>query len=175
MAKMPLTSLGRALAVALTLTPSAASADPPHGRAAAEAEGRTFRDWRLDCGAAGCAVRTELRGGDGSPLLTLTAASPGDAGLFSLGTPLPLHLPDGATVALGDAPLRPVPWRTCGPMAWCEATIALDASLLADLRRERSIKVVLTLVDGVRIRLTASLLGFSAAWGALGAHSEAGN
>ncbi len=174
MAKMQLTLLGRALAVALTLAASAAAADPPHARAA-EADGKTFRDWRLDCGAAGCAVRTELRGGDGSLILTVMAEKSEDLGLLRLGTPLPLHLPDGAALALGDAPLRWIEWRTCGPMAWCEATVALDAHLLADLRRERSTEVVLTLVDGVRIRLTASLLGFSAAWGALGAYSDAGN
>ena len=127
---------------------------------------RIFRDWRLDCGASGCAVRAGLRGGDGSHVLALEAAGVGEAAVLRLSTPLPLFLPDGLTLALGEAPLRAVEWRTCAT-AWCDAVAPLEADLLAGLKRERAAEVVLTLVDGVRIRLTISLLGFSAAWAAL--------
>lgn len=170
MPKMPLTPLGRAAGVALAMLASApASADPPRARAQAEAAAGTFRDWRLGCGGLRCAVRTELRGGDGSLVLILAVEGEDDAASLRMGTPLPLYLPDGATLTLGDLPSRAIPWRTCGPRAWCEAVAILDADLLAALRREREAEVVLTLVDGVRIRLPLSLMGFSAAWHALAA------
>nr|MBA3326212.1 invasion associated locus B family protein [Paracoccaceae bacterium] len=83
----------------------------------------------------------------------------------------PLFLPDGLTLGLGDAPPRAVAWRTCDA-AGCEALAPLENELLAALRRERAAEVTLTLVDGVRVRLPVSLMGFTAAWEALGATRE---
>jgi invasion protein IalB len=41
--------------------------------------------------------------------------------------------------------------------------VPLDPALLAALKRERSGSATFTLVDGVKVRLPFSLLGFSAA------------
>ena len=159
-----LTRLGRALAVAAALAAGPASADPPHVRAEIGAGETVHRDWVLRCPAAGCAIRTAVRGTDGTEVLGLAVAADGAA--LTLRTALPLHLPDGVTLALGDDPLRLVPWRTCDP-AGCVADAPLAEDLREALRRERSVEVTLTLVDGVRVRLSASLLGFSAALDAL--------
>ena len=61
-----------------------------------------------------------------------------------------------------------MPWRTCGA-GGCEAVLPLDPPLLAALRRERAATATFTLVDGVKVRLPFSLLGFSAATRALAA------
>ena len=135
-----------------------AAADPPGAWAERV---RAFRDWRLDCRAAPCTLATSVRGADGSEVLGL-AVTAGPAPALVLSTPLPLFLPDGLALLLGDEPERPVPWRTCGA-GGCEATLPLDGPLLAALRRERSGSATFTLVDGVTVRLPFSLLGFSAA------------
>jgi invasion protein IalB len=157
MPKIGLTPLARALAVALALTGPAA-ADPPAVYGARRAEAVTFRDWRLHCQGPACALRGAVRGGDGS--VVLSAALEGQT--LRLETALPLFLPDGVTLALGEDPLRAIPWRTCDPRG-CRAETPLDADLLDSLRRERAAEVTLTLLDQVRIRLPVSLLGLSAA------------
>ena len=157
MPKIGLTPLARALAVALALTGPAA-ADPPAAYGARRAEAVTFRDWRLHCQGEACALRGVVRGGDGS--VVLAAALEGRTLRFE--TALPLFLPDGVTLALGEDPLRAIPWRTCDPRG-CRAETPLDADLLDSLRRERSAEVTLTLRDEVRIRLPVSLLGLTAA------------
>lgn len=171
MANVALTPLGRALPVALLAAlglAAPASADPPAARAAAEAAKRVFLDWRIVCAAAGCAARAEVAAQDGAAVLAAEAAAAGGGAALVLSTPLPLFLPDGLLLGLGDAPLRAIPWRTCGP-AGCEAEAPLDPALLAGLERERAAEVTLTLEDGLRVRLPLSLMGFSAAWEALGA------
>lgn len=157
MPKIALTPLARALAVALALTGPAA-ADPPAVYGARRAEALTFRDWRLHCQGPACALRSVVRGGDGS--VVLSAALEGQTLRFE--TALPLFLPDGVTLALGDDALREIPWRTCDPLG-CRAEATLDEGLLDSLKRERSAEVTLTLLDQVRIRLPVSLLGLSAA------------
>ena len=132
-----------------------ASADPP-GAWAHRVE--AFRDWRLDCRADPCELATSVRGADGSEVLRVAVT--GEA--LALTTPLPLFLPDGLALAVGADPARAVPWRTCGARG-CEAALPLDPLLLAALRRERAGAATLTLVDGVKVRLPFSLLGFSAA------------
>ena len=135
-----------------------ASADPP---AAWSERMQVFRDWRLDCRADPCTRYVSVAGAGEAEVLRL-ALSAGAAPALTVSTPLPLFLPDGVVLAIGDEPERPVAWRTCGP-AGCEATAPLDTGLLAALRRERGGSATLTLVDGVRVRLPFSLLGFSAA------------
>lgn len=164
MVDIRLTRLGRALAVAAAFVAGPVAADPPQARAAVGAREAIFRDWVLRCPAAGCAIRTSVRGTDGTEVLGLAVAADGAA--LILRTGLPLHLPDGATLVLGDEPLRVVPWRTCDPSG-CVADAPLAEDLRKSLRRERTVEVTLTLVDGVRVRLSASLLGFSAALDAL--------
>lgn len=169
MPNIRLTLLGSALAVALALSAGGAAADPPHVRAAAEAAARTFRDWRIACDPGGCdAIRAVVTAGDGSQVLEMAAEARPSGATLALRTPLPLFLPDGVALGLGEAPLRAIAWRTCGE-AGCVAEAPIDAALLADLRRERAAQVTLTLEDGVRIRLGVSLMGFAAAWEALGA------
>lgn len=157
MPKIGLTPLARALAVALALTGPAA-ADPPAAYGAARAQAVTFRDWRLHCQGADCALRGVLRGKDGSVVLAAVLAD----GTLRFETALPLFLPDGVTLVLGRDPQRHIPWRTCDPTG-CRAETPLDAGLLESLRRERAAEVTLTLRDQVRIRLPVSLLGLSAA------------
>jgi len=162
MPNFPLTLIGRTALVTALLAAGAASADPPHAR------GREFRDWRIDCAVGPCAIRTSLRAADGSELVTVDVVGRGDGAGLALRTPLPLLLPDGATLVIGDDPPRALAWRTCG-VAGCVAEAPLDPSLLAALKRERSATVMLTLEDGVRVRLPVSLLGFTAAREALDA------
>jgi len=137
-------------------------AEMPRGAEASEPV--AFEDWALVC-AEICDARTTLENGEGTPILTLRAV-PGEVAALILETPLPLFLPDGAELALGASEPRPIPWRTCGGQG-CEARVPLSPDLLAELRRERSGAVTLTLEDGSRVRLGVSLLGFTAAWRAL--------
>ena len=143
--------------VATLIATLPAVADPPAAWHAA----RAFRDWQLDCPGAACPAHTSVRGSDGSEVLRL-AVTAGPAPALRVTTPLPLFLPDGVALAVGDDPPRLAPWRTCGPSG-CEATFPLDPALLAALRRAPSGSVTLTLVEGVRVRLAFSLRGVSAA------------
>ncbi len=143
--------------VAILLAAAPASADPP----GAWTEGRLFRDWQLACREAACAVRTAVTGSDGSEVLRV-AATGGQAPALTVTTPLPLFLPDGVHLVIGEDPERPVQWRTCGATG-CEARLPLDPELLAAMQRERAGSVSFTLVDGQAVRLPFSLLGFSAA------------
>lgn len=144
--------------VSILLLAVPAAADPPSALA-----GRVqhFRDWRLDCRADPCAALTSVRGADGSEVLRVSLA-PGEVPVLALATPLPLFLPDGLALAVGDAAPVPVPWRTCTATG-CEATLALDPALLAALRRAPGGSAAFTLVDGVTVRLPFSLRGFTAA------------
>ncbi|HET9069258.1 MAG TPA: invasion associated locus B family protein [Amaricoccus sp.] len=146
------------LALASSLAAPPAAADPP---AAWAERAERFSDWRLDCRRDPCTPWTAVRGADGSQVLRL-AAEPGDAPSLVLTTPLPLLLPDGLALAVGAEPERVVPWRTCGA-GGCEARLSLDGPLLATLRRERGGSATFTLVDGMKVRLPFSLLGFTAA------------
>jgi invasion protein IalB len=139
------------------LGPVPGAADPPGAWPAPE----TFRDWRLDCPAAACAAHTAVVGADGSEVLRLVLR-PRPRPALAVTTPLPLFLPDGVTLVLGEAPPRQVPWRTCGA-GGCEATLPLDPDLLDALKRERAGSLGFTLVDGVRVRIPVSLMGLSAA------------
>jgi invasion protein IalB len=123
-----------------------------------------FEDWALFCAYA-CDIRTRIVGRDGSDVLTLVARA-GDGGALGIETPLPLFLPDPARLTLGSTEPRAIAWRTCGADG-CEARAPLAPELLADLRRELSGNVELTLEDGSRVRFGVSLLGFTAAWRAL--------
>ncbi len=138
---------------------SVAHADPPASPDPAAAS--VFRDWRLDC-AATCTASTRIRGADGSIVFTLSAA----AGRLVLRTRLPLHLPGGLLLALPETEPRMLAWRTCD-RGGCEAEIPLEPALLDELRRAPALDLGLTLEDGIRIRLSASLLGFTAAHAAL--------
>ncbi len=86
-------------------------------------------------------------------------------------TSLPLYLPDGLSLILGASDPITAPWRTCDA-AGCDALLSLSGSLLSGLRGERRGSVAFTLVDGERVRLPVSLMGFSAALRALAASSE---
>jgi invasion protein IalB len=142
--------------VLISLAAGPGSADPP---GAFVPPVRSFQDWRLDCHARHCTAETRVAGADGSTVLTLGVARDGTVAVT---TPLPLHLPAGLTLSLGDAPPRSVPWRTCDARG-CEATLAPDPNLLAALRRQRAGAATFTLVDGVEVRLPLSLLGATAA------------
>jgi invasion protein IalB len=148
--------LKQRLVLILALTPPAL-ADPPHARAPAQMD---FRDWRLECANGHCSVSTRVTAANGSEVLRLAVEGPSRA--LAVTTPLPLHLPDGVTLAFGERPERSDPWRTCGAEG-CEATMTLDRPLLEALRRERDGAATFTLEDGSRVRLGFSLMGFSAA------------
>lgn len=158
MVDIRLAALGRSL-LAAALLAGPAAADPPAVFGARKAAEVTFRDWRLACLGEACAIRASLSAADGTALLAVSA----DARALGFATTLPLFLPDGIVLTLGDEAPRRVAWRTCGP-AGCDAETPLDPGLLAALRRERAAEATLTLVDGVRIRLPVSLLGFTAGW-----------
>jgi invasion protein IalB len=156
MAIMLNTRLSFQTLVAILALTAPAPADPP---GALPQQVRTFDDWRLDCRADPCAVATSVHGADGSEVLRAAVTEQA----LVLATTLPLLLPDGLELAIGaGTEPRVVPWRTCGA-GGCEAVVPLDPALLAALRRERAAAATFTLVDGVRVRLPFSLLGFSAA------------
>ncbi len=128
-------------------------------------EEQRFDDWRLACGDDGCLAITRVTAADGTEVLRLEAG--GTPRRLRFITPLGLHLPDGLAAAIGAETTRAIPWRTCAPDTGCLADAPLDPELLAALRREREGSVVLTLVEGVPVRLGISLMGFTAAWRAL--------
>jgi invasion protein IalB len=127
-----------------------------------------YDDWLLGCDG-GCGIATTVRGegGAGPEVLRLGVEGAAEARFLVVETPLQLYLPDGLSVTLGDGEPRVVPWRTCDREG-CEARATLDPDLLAALRRERRADLGFTLIDGSRVRLQASLIGFTAAERALG-------
>ncbi|MFT3975438.1 MAG: invasion associated locus B family protein [Amaricoccus sp.] len=135
----------------------AASADPPGPGRRGPA---IYGDWRLDCRAAPCTAYMPLLGTDGSEVLRL--ALPRGGAALTVGTALPVFVPDGVVLSIGARPIRTTPWRTCGPDG-CEAWFALDPELLNSLRNERGGSVTLSLADGTPVRLTVSLRGSAAA------------
>lgn len=143
--------------VATLLAAPMGLADPP----AARWPVRAFDDWRLDCTASPCTLRTAILGADGSAVLRL-ALLPGEPPLLELATPLPVYVPDGLVLAAGDEPPLAVPWRICGPDG-CMAQVAATPALLAALRRERAASATLTPSDGVPVRIRVSLIGYTAA------------
>jgi invasion protein IalB len=145
--------------VAILALAAPAGGDPPGAWADRV---QTFRDWRLDCRDGPCSATTAVTGADGSEVLRLAVAGPEPGRSLTIGTALPLFLPDGMTLAIGEEPDRAVAWRTCGP-GGCDAVVPVDPALLAALKRERSGRATFTLVDGVKVRLPFSLLGFTAA------------
>lgn len=150
-------SAKQTLVAIVLLAAGTAWADPP----AAWTNAMRFGDWRLDCGRRDCPVHTAIASADGSEVLRVAVAAGGAPSLTVL-TPLPLFLPDGLVLVIGEEPDRPVPWRTCGA-AGCEARLPLDPELLAGLKRERTGSVGFTLVDGEAVRVPFSLVGFTAA------------
>jgi invasion protein IalB len=128
------------------------------------------RDWLLDCRAA-CRLETAVRGPGGDLLLRMSVGQ--DRAALVVETPLPLHLPDGLTLSTGERPPITVPWRTCGD-GLCEARAGLDPDLAEGLRRERNAAVTVTLVNGDRVRLPVSLMGFTAGERALRAAGPGG-
>jgi invasion protein IalB len=150
------------LVVILAMLAAPAAADPP----AAWKSGQTFRDWHLECPAAACPAQTVVVGADGSEVLRVALKARPTAAL-TVTTVLPLFLPDGIVLGIGERPPLSAPWRTCGK-AGCEATLPLDPELLEAVQRERGGSVTLTLVEGVKVRIPFSLLGVSAALAARG-------
>jgi invasion protein IalB len=154
----------RALVLAILLAGAAGAAEmplagqqfgPPPPPAAV-----AFDDWRLDCAGDACVVRTEVAGADGAAVLVLEAG----AEALVLRTALPLLLPEGLGLDLGEAETeRTAVWRTCDASG-CEARLAMAPDLLDGLRREREGRVRFTLVSGERVRVAVSLMGFTAAW-----------
>jgi invasion protein IalB len=141
--------------VAILLVAGPALGDPPAAHVPAV---RGFHDWRLDCTAAPCALRTTVTGSDGSEVLAVSLAGP----QVTLATRLPLYLPDGVGLAIEGMTGRQLPWWTCGAEG-CEARLPLDPELAEALRRQRTGSATLTLLDGVPVRIGFSLVGFQAA------------
>lgn len=159
----------RLVVIALLMAlPRNAEADPPAIRAMTQTEagGRGFAAWRLACGAGrqDCAIGTEIRAADGSPVLRLQRPATGSH--LRIVTTLPLFLPDGVSLAIGEAAPWAVAWRTCRGDT-CTADLDLTPELQAALRRERTATVALTLEEGLALRFPVSLLGYTAAERAL--------
>lgn len=172
MPNIRLTPKHRALLLAIALGGAAAAAEMPptgpvHGPPPPPAP-VIFEDWRLDCAGGDCVVRTGVAGAEGATVLALEAGSEA----LVIRTALPLHLPDGLGLALGEAGAeRAAVWRTCDASG-CEARLPLEPDLLAALRRERAGNLRFTLVSGERVRVAVSLMGFTAAWRARAASEE---
>ncbi|CAN5676355.1 hypothetical protein BH23PSE1_BH23PSE1_13890 [soil metagenome] len=146
--------IAAAIACLALVLPVRADPGAEPGQAAAR-----FEDWTLRC-ADGCTLRTAVVSA-GAPADLLEARLAAGRDHLVLATPLPLYLPDPLELGLGEAAPRALPWLTCGPDG-CEVRVPLDAALLADLRRERQAAVAFTLLDGTRVRLEVSLMGFTA-------------
>ena len=156
---------------AAALIAAPAAAEPPLVPPPAPAPA-AFGDWHLACAAAGCRIETELRAAPprSGPLLRLSVEA-ADARTLLVRTPLPLFLPDGLRITPRETEPVAVPWITCGAVS-CEARVPLDPAFLAALRKQPAAHLELTLRDGARARLPVSLIGFTAAYRALG--SDAG-
>jgi invasion protein IalB len=122
------------------------------------------RDWMLDCRAE-CRIETVVHGADGTAILTVSVGRD-EPRVLRLETALPLFLPDPLEIVAGGfGPLR-LPWLTCGASG-CVVQAALEGDVMQALRGEREAQVGFTLVDGERVRLPVSLMGFTAAEEAL--------
>jgi invasion protein IalB len=162
-----------AMAAALAAGPGVAAEAPAEAVAAAglvvpPPRVERHRDWVLDCTGA-CRAETVVRATEGGAVMRLDVAAEAPA-VLRVATPLPLFLPEPVEIGVGDAALS-LPWLTCDP-GGCEARAALDAELLALLQREREAQVAFTLLDGTRVRVPVSLMGFTAAKAALDARAE---
>lgn len=169
-----------AVAVAMILGLAApVRADPPGPPFRPEPQAETaaqsvapFRDWTLDC-AAECFIATAIRPdrAGAEDVLRLSLRQDAENGTVGwelrIETPLPLYLPDPVILTPEDSPPLPIAWFTCDPEG-CQARLLADAPLLEALKRQRAASVEVTLVDGSHARLRFSLLGFSAAFAALG-------
>lgn len=142
---------------------------PPVERVAPDSRITGFQDWALDC-TGPCVLTHVIRGVDPDATdvlrLSLRRGVEQENPVLTLTTPLPLYLPDPLILTPEGEDPRPVPWLTCVPEG-CAAQVALDGDLLEALRRRRHATVEVTLVDGSHARLTASLLGLTAALKAL--------
>lgn len=148
----------------------AAAAEMPAAALAPPAE--IFEDWQTTCAAKLCTAATRVSSQEGAPLFALEAAGAPEEELI-LRTPLPLYLPDGLGFAVGPRLARDLAWITCTAEG-CESRVALDADLRTALKAERGGSVEFTLLDGSRVRLPFSLMGFSAALAAAEAGTETG-
>lgn len=155
------------------------AADPPGSRAALHDSSaalknnikttETHRDWTLHCDTDTCGISTAVKSETGETLFNISVFS-SDPPQVVLATPLPLYLPDGLSVAVDPNYSVNLPWFTCTPVG-CEIRRELDLALDAAFRAGSGGSVAFTVVDGVKVRLAFSLLGYTSASNALAAIS----
>jgi invasion protein IalB len=172
MPNIRLTPEHRALVLAVLLAGRAGAAEmPPAGEAYGPPPPppvEAFEDWTLACPEGACTVATRVEGTGGAAVLVLEAG----AEALVVRTPLPLLLPEGLGLTLGQADEeRTAQWRTCDATG-CEARLTMEPDLLAALRRERDGTLRFTLASGERVRIGVSLIGFTAAWRARAARAD---
>lgn len=135
-----------------------------------------YRDWVVRCVGAGavgrsCEMTQELRQRDsGQRVLALAVQrGEGDAGQITAIGPFGVRLAEGLALAEpeGGAVLAELPFVTCMPDG-CIAARTIDAPLLEALRAGTAIEARLVAMSSETVRLSLSLMGFTAAWERLG-------
>lgn len=136
----------------------------------------TYRDWVIRCVSAGaggraCEMTQELRQqGSGQRVLAVAVRrGAGEAGQITAIGPFGVRLAEGLalTEPEGGAVLAQLPFVTCLPDG-CIATSEIDPPLLQALRAGTTVEARLVAMSGETVRLSLSLMGFTAGWERLG-------
>ncbi len=116
-----------------------------------------------------CEMSQELRQRDTNQRVMTLALQKGEAGesaALVMILPFGLNLADGVTIAVDGTDVQVLPFDTCLP-AGCLVEAQLDPQQVADLITGQAAVIKLTARDGTPFDITASLAGFTAAWGRL--------
>jgi invasion protein IalB len=129
---------------------------------------KAFTDWHYSCdgGDAGCRVwqRVQLAHGETTQDVLALSLAPTEDGARALlvQTPLDVYLPADLGLKIGGNAERRIRFRNCNAQG-CWVLVPITDRLLTEMKRGRSGAVALKLMDGETVRISFSLLGFTAA------------
>lgn len=131
-------------------------------------EVRSFEDWRVTCSVQeldDCRVWQRiqvLQESEAHDVLAVSLAPADDGLTLIVQTPLDVYLPADFALRIDGQDERRVRFRHCNP-AGCWVLIPADGNLLRAFQRGQEAEAALSLVEGQTVRISFSLMGFTAA------------